>query len=158
MLSESAVCAVFTHKMTSKGIYCNESGIMQDPSYDPYGYYKAATRAATVEGGAASACAPNVQKFFQTVFDLARTSSGLDQINDNMNLCDDSQVHSYDDVNQTLAAYVTLQWAMAVRALANVCKLCSAVLIVTKFCDLPLSVSALPLRRTPTCAELLCLQ
>ena len=34
-----------------------EDCMVQDPSYDPYGYAKVATRAASAEGGAAAACA-----------------------------------------------------------------------------------------------------
>ncbi len=87
---------------------------MQDPSYDPYGFAKVATRAASSEGGSADACPSNVQDFFQTIFSLANTSDGLNQINTDMNLCSDSAVSSYDQVNQTLAQYVQMQWVSAV--------------------------------------------
>ena len=87
---------------------------LQDPSYDPYGFAKVATRTASSEGGSAAACPANVQKFFQTIFSLANTSDGLNQINTDMNLCSDSMVSSYDQVNQTLAQYVQDQWTTAV--------------------------------------------
>ena len=58
-----------------------QSTFLQDPSYDPYGFAKVTTRTASSESGAAPACAGNVQKFFQTIFQLGQSSSGLDQIN-----------------------------------------------------------------------------
>lgn len=88
--------------------------VSQDPSYDPYGFAKVATRAASSEGGSADACPANVQEFFQTIFSLANTSDGLNQINTDMNLCSDSMVSSHDQVNQTLAQYVQMQWVFAV--------------------------------------------
>ena len=88
--------------------------VSQDPSYDPYGFAKVATRAASSERGSADACPANVQEFFQTIFSLANTSGGLNQINTDMNLCSDSMVSSYDQVNQTLAQYVQRQWVSAV--------------------------------------------
>ena len=88
--------------------------VSQDPSYDPYGFAKVATRAASSEGGSADACPSNVQDFFQTIFSLANTSDGLNQINTDMHLCSDSMVSSYDQVNQTLAQYVQMQWVSAV--------------------------------------------
>ena len=60
---------------------CQQSCFLQDPSYDPYGFAKAATRTASSQAGAAPACAGNVQKFFQTIFQLGVSSSGLNQIN-----------------------------------------------------------------------------
>ena len=89
---------------------------MQDPSYDPYGFAKTATFAASSAGGSAPACATNVQNFFQTILALAGNSTGLDDINTNMDLCPDSQVNSLDDVNSTLAKYVMTQWISAVSA------------------------------------------
>ncbi len=88
--------------------------VSQDPSYDPYGFAKVATRAASSEGGSADACPSNVQDFFQTIFSLANTSDGLNQINTDMHLCSDSMVSSYDQVNQTLAQYIQMQWVSAV--------------------------------------------
>jgi len=87
---------------------------VQDPSYDPYGYAKVATRAASSEMGSAAACPDNVQKFFKTLFALAKNSSGLDQINADMKLCPDSMVKTYDQVNQTLAAFIQSAWTSAV--------------------------------------------
>ncbi len=87
---------------------------LQDPSYDPYGFAKVATRAASSEGGSAAACPANVQQFFQTIFSLANTPGGLEQINSDMNLCSDSMVTSHDMVNSTLAQYVQMQWVSAV--------------------------------------------
>ena len=86
---------------------------VQDPSYDPYGFAKVATRAASTEGGAAAACASNVRKFFQTVISMNSTRSGLSQINQGLNLCSDSQVSSTDDVGD-LTNYVSFQWVSAV--------------------------------------------
>ena len=128
--------------------------MVQDPSYDPYGYAKVPTRAASAEGGAAAACAGkhvlcssqctgpgllvrmclfhslqehandhrcvaagNVQKFFQTIFSLAKTADGLAQINKGMNLCRDSMVTSYDQVNASLASYVQSQWVSGVSSM-----------------------------------------
>ncbi|KAL0021289.1 hypothetical protein WJX79_009826 [Trebouxia sp. C0005] len=88
-------------------------GLGLDPSYDPYGFAKVATRAASSEGGSADACPSNVQDFFQTIFSLANTLDGLNQINTDMQLCSDSQVSSYDQVNGTLAQYVQGQWVSA---------------------------------------------
>ena len=58
-----------------------QSTFLQDPSYDPYGFAKVATRTASKESGSAAACAGNVQLFFQTIFQLGQSSSGLAQIN-----------------------------------------------------------------------------
>ena len=90
---------------------------MQDPSYDPYGFAKVATRTASSESGSAAACPGNVQKFFQTLFQLAKTKSGLDQINQDMSLCTDSLVTSVDQMNGTLAQFVQGQWVSAVSLL-----------------------------------------
>ena len=86
----------------------------QDPSYDPYSFAKVATRTASTEGGAAAACASNVRKFFQTVISMNSTKSGLNQINQGLNLCSDSQVESTADVG-VLTNYVSYQWVSAVR-------------------------------------------
>ena len=61
--------------------------------------------------------AGNVQKFFQTIFSLAKTANGLAQISSGMGLCNDSMPTSYDQVNGTLAAYVQSQWVSAVSQL-----------------------------------------
>ncbi len=86
---------------------------LQDPSYDPYGFAKVATRTASSEGGAAANCPTNVRKFFQTLSSLSDTTTGLKQINNDMSLCSDSKVESADDVG-TLAQYVQTQWVTAV--------------------------------------------
>jgi len=86
---------------------------LQDPSYDPYGFAKVATRAASSEGGSAAACPANVQKFFQTILSLGATASGRKTINSDMSLCSDSTLASDDDV-QNLALYVQDQWSTAV--------------------------------------------
>lgn len=93
--------------------------LLQDPSYDPYGFAKVATRTASSLAGAADACPGLVQKFFQTIFQLAESSSGLDQINQDMSLCSHSVVTSRDQVNQTLAQNVQGQWAQAVSLVAS---------------------------------------
>jgi len=90
---------------------------VQDPSYDPYGFAKVATRAASSEMGSAAACPENVQNFFKMLFALAKNSSGLNQINTDMNLCPDSMVKTYDQVNQTLAAFIQSAWTTAVGCL-----------------------------------------
>lgn len=87
---------------------------MQDPSYDPYGFAKVATRTASSEAGSAAACAANVQKFFQTLFQLAPTRAGRVQINQDLKLCTNSMVTSTDQMNQTLAQFVQGQWVSAV--------------------------------------------
>ena len=86
---------------------------LQDPSYDPYGFAKVATRAASTEGGSAAACVSNVRKFFQTVISMNSTRSGLNQIDQGLKLCSDSQVASTDDVG-VLTNYVSFQWVSAV--------------------------------------------
>jgi len=55
-----------------------------------------------------------VHKFFTTLFARAQTPEGLEQINTDLNLCRNSEVQSYDDVNATLAYYVLSNWASAV--------------------------------------------
>lgn len=92
---------------------------MQDPSYDPYGYAKVATRTASSQAGAAPACSRNVQKFFQTIFQLGQSPSGLDQINQEMSLCSNSLVTSYTDVNSSLAGWVQYRWINAVSSLPH---------------------------------------
>ncbi|DBA80617.1 hypothetical protein WJX77_006015 [Trebouxia sp. C0004] len=87
-------------------------GLGLDPSYDPYGFAKVATRAASSEGGSAAACPANVQKFFQTIFSLGASASGRKTINTDMSLCSDSTLASDDDV-QSLALYVQNQWTTA---------------------------------------------
>lgn len=87
---------------------------VQDPSYDPYGYAKVVTRAASSIGGSTAACPGNVQKFFKTLFDLAKTQDGFQQINTAMSLCDGATVDSYDAVNQSLAQTLSSQWTQAV--------------------------------------------
>ena len=87
---------------------------LQDPSYDIFGFAKIATRTASAEAGAAAACPANVQKFFSTLFARAQTDSGLQQINADLNLCQDAYVSSYADVNRTLAAYVQNTWVSGV--------------------------------------------
>lgn len=86
---------------------------LQDPSYDPYGFAKVATRTASSEGGSAAACPANVQKFFQTILSLGASASGRKTINTEMSLCSDSTVASDDDA-QNLALYVQNQWTTAV--------------------------------------------
>ena len=86
---------------------------LQDPSYDPYGFAKVATRAASSEGGSAAACPANVQKFFQTIMSLGTSASGRKTINTDMSLCSDSTLASDDDV-LNLALYVQNQWTTAV--------------------------------------------
>ncbi|DBA71821.1 TPA: hypothetical protein ACH3X2_010974 [Trebouxia sp. C0005] len=114
-------------------------GLGLDPSYDPYGFAKVATRAASSEGGSADACPSNVQDFFQTIFSLANTLDGLNQINTDMQLCSDSQVSSYDQVNGTLAQYVQGQWVSAAQynaPIANVGTLGVPAYRVRVACDL----------------------
>ena len=86
---------------------------LQDPSYDLYGFYKVATRTASSEAGSAAACPANVQKFFKTIFSLANTRGGLQQINDGLQLCRNSTVASPSDV-LALAQFVQFQWTNAV--------------------------------------------
>lgn len=62
-------------------VHLFKPGLLQDPSYDPYGFAKVATRAASSQFGAAEACPANVQKFFRTIFRIGLGSSGIDQIN-----------------------------------------------------------------------------
>lgn len=81
---------------------------------DPYGFAKVATRAASSEMGSAAACPTNVQNFFKTIFAMANSTSGLAQIDSALNLCQDSRVTLYDDVNQMLAAFVHFSWTSAV--------------------------------------------
>lgn len=88
--------------------------MLQDPSYDPYGFAKVATRTASSQAGAAPACSANVQKFFQTLFQLGQSPSGLDQVNQDMSLCSNSMVASYTDLNSSLAAWVQFRWTDAV--------------------------------------------
>lgn len=88
--------------------------VLQDPSYDPYGYAKVATRTASSEVGAAAACPANVQSFFKMLFTMATTKSGLQQINTQLSLCSDSQMQTADDVNTTLASFVRIAWTNAV--------------------------------------------
>ena len=90
--------------------------LLQDPSYDPYAFAKVATRSASSEGGSAPACAANVRKFFQTIMSDNHTTSGLQQINNAMSLCSESQVESASDV-LVLANYVLYQWVSAVSPL-----------------------------------------
>ncbi|DBA69290.1 TPA: hypothetical protein ACH3X2_012961 [Trebouxia sp. C0005] len=87
-------------------------GLGLDPSYDPYGFAKVATRTASSEGGSAAACPANVQKFFQTILSLGASASGRKTINTDMSLCSDSTLASDDDV-QNLALYVQNQWTTA---------------------------------------------
>lgn len=87
---------------------------LQDPSYDAFGFAKIATHTASSQAGAAAACPANVQKFFSSLFARAQTFSGLDQINVDLNLCHNSYVGSYSDVNQTLAAFVQSVWVSGV--------------------------------------------
>lgn len=87
--------------------------LLQDPSYDPYGFAKVATRAASSEGGSAAACPANVQKFFSTILSLGSSATGRKQISTDMSLCSDSTLASDDDA-QTLALYVQNQWTTAV--------------------------------------------
>ncbi len=91
---------------------------LQDPSYDPYGFAKVATRAASSEGGSAAACPANVQKFFQTILSLGASASGRKTINTEMSLCSDSTLASSDDI-ENLALYVQDQWTTAVSKLVN---------------------------------------
>lgn len=88
--------------------------ILQDPSYDPYGFAKVATRTASSLAGSAAACPANVQSFFKTIFAMAQTQSGLDDLNTQLNLCDSSKMRTATDVNATLATYVLYQWVSAV--------------------------------------------
>jgi hypothetical protein len=55
-----------------------------------------------------------VHKFFTTLFARAQTPEGLEQINTDLNLCRNSEVQSYHDVNATLAYYVLSNWVSAV--------------------------------------------
>ena len=87
--------------------------VLQDPSYDPYGFAKVATQAASSKGGSAARCPSNVQKFFTTLLSLGNTPPGIEQINDDMNLCSDSAVASAADVGN-LAQFVQSQWVSAV--------------------------------------------
>ena len=87
--------------------------LLQDPSYDPYGFAKVATFAASSEGGSAAACPTNVQKFFSTMLSLGSSASGRKTINTDMSLCSDSTLASDDDA-QNLALYVQNQWTTAV--------------------------------------------
>lgn len=95
------------------------STCVQDPSYDPYGYAKVATRTASSVVGAPASCPANVQAFFKTLFTMAETDSGLQDINTQLSLCSDSQVKTADDVNQTLASFVRIAWTNAVRLLSH---------------------------------------
>ncbi|KAL3145923.1 hypothetical protein ABBQ38_015287 [Trebouxia sp. C0009 RCD-2024] len=88
-------------------------GLGLDPSYDPYGFAKVATQTASSQAGAAPACSANVQKFFQTLFQLGQSPSGLDQVNQDMFLCSNSMVTSYTDVNSSLATWVQFRWTEA---------------------------------------------
>lgn len=88
--------------------------VVQDPSFDPYGFAKVATRTASSLAGAAAACPSNVQAFFKTIFAMATTASGLQDINAQLNLCEDAKMTSADDVKSRLAAYVRVMWTNAV--------------------------------------------
>ena len=92
------------------------SMLVQDPSYDLYGYAKVATRTASSIGGAAAACPANVQAFFKTILSLGETPSGRQQINDGMSLCANSTLDSPSDV-LALAQYVQSSWYLAVSLL-----------------------------------------
>lgn len=92
---------------------------LQDPSYDPFGFAKTATRTASSQAGAAAACPANVQKFFATLFARARSPAGLDLINKDLNLCPESYVDSYTQVNQTLAKYFQDLWVSGVSAICQ---------------------------------------
>ena len=85
MTEHDAALACMRKHIHSMPYILIQPGLLQDPSYDPYGFAKVATRTASSQAGAAAACPGNVQKFFQTIFDLGLSSSGLGQIN---------QVHS----------------------------------------------------------------
>lgn len=100
-------------------------GLGLDPSYDPYGFAKVATRAASSEGGSAAACPANVQKFFQTIMSLGTSASGRKTINTDMSLCSDSTLASDDDV-LNLALYVQNQWTTAAQYNAPIADLGTA--------------------------------
>ena len=85
---------------------------MQDPSYDAFGFAKIATCTASSQAGCASVCPANVQKFFSTLFSRAETLSGRSQISTDLNLCQNEE--SYQDVNQTLAAFIQNAWVTGV--------------------------------------------
>lgn len=102
---------------------CFSFGNVQDPSYDPFGFAKIATRTASSQAGAAAACPANVQKFFATLFARAQSPAGLDLINSDLNLCPESHVGSYTQVNETLAKYFQDLWVSGV-SFANTLQLC----------------------------------
>lgn len=91
---------------------------MQDPSYDPYGYGKVATRTASSLAGSAAACPGNVQNFFKTIFAMATTPSGITDLNTQLGLCNDSKLKTAAEVNATLATYVLYTWIGAVSSYA----------------------------------------
>lgn len=93
---------------------CFSFGRLQDPSYDIFGYAKIATWTASSQAGSAAACPANVQKFFATLFARAQNPAGLALINQELNLCPESYVGSYTQVNQTLAKYFQNLWVSGV--------------------------------------------
>lgn len=98
-------------------VSCLSPGFVQDPSYDAYGYAKVATRTASSLAGAAAACPVNVQNFFKTIFAMAKTASGLQDLNKQLIICEGSEIKTAEDVNSTLAAYVRHMWTRAVSLL-----------------------------------------
>lgn len=94
--------------------------VLQDPSFNPFGYARLATRAASSEGGAAAACPTNVQSFFKTIFSMGNSSQGIQRIHQQLNLCRSSlPINSYNDVNSTLAPFFRVLWTVGVRLCAR---------------------------------------
>ena len=100
--------------------------VLQDPSFNPFGYARLATRAASSEGGAAAACPSNVQNFFKTIFSMGNSSQGIQQIHQQLHLCRSSlPISSYNDVNSTLAPFFRVLWTVGVRFCATLLAGCA---------------------------------
>ena len=67
------------------------------------------TRDASPAGGSAAACAPNVRRAWQTLFDQGKTAEGRGAIGRAMSLCPESLVDSEDDV-AALADWASSAW------------------------------------------------
>lgn len=105
---------VIAGAIASSPTFFGAPGLGLDPSYDPSGYAKVATRTASSLAGAAAACPVNVQNWFKMLFSMAATSSGIEQINTQLKLCSDSLMQSATDVNFTLASAVRIAWTNGV--------------------------------------------
>lgn len=95
--------------------------LVQDPPYDDKSFAKIVTQDASLEGGSAKACAPNMRQGWKTLFKKGGSKAGREEVSEAMLLCPHAKLESEDDV-QLLAQWLQSAWdyLAMVRCMLNI--------------------------------------